>query len=444
LQLRLLTVGVFVVLGACDGRSAERSSGDSAAADIEDAAAGSPDSAALDAAQLVDAAPLADAAATDAAPVADAAARADAGPSWPLGMNDVTILTPLPASMTAPVLLRGSDVGQDGAPLVPKDLYDRLGGFACIGSAGSSACFGEPVLLETLDYEQLHLVAVRFDLCDRNLPGTCADGEDGRLRLVWQPMRSETFFDDAGLHAFFSIPNAQLPSALATLRELAQLQGAPVTSALAVSPGLSNPGKPGYAEGLRAFVRAYAQRAQLVRLALNAQPVIFSQVRWRMRGLERRADGVFQEMVIPGSAAVQQDVILRGVGYETTPAVDQPAGLAGVLTESVFDAASFDAKTTLVDALLAVDHPLKVAPDTTPCVACHTSTVLLEARAPGEDVQQQQLRGAYVTSHNVSITANRSLRTTRALGYMIKTPVISRRVAHETAQVLTEIERRFP
>jgi hypothetical protein len=137
----------------------------------------------------------------------------------------------VPANMKSPVLLRGSDLGQDGAPLVPRDSYDRLDRPACSGS-----CAGEHAVLEALDYERLHLVVVRFDLCDRNLPGTCADGDDGRLRLVWQPMRGDAEFADAGLHAFFAIPNSQLRSAPATLRELAQLQGAPTASALAVSP----------------------------------------------------------------------------------------------------------------------------------------------------------------------------------------------------------------
>jgi hypothetical protein len=98
----------------------------------------------------------------------------------------------------------------------------------------------------------------------------------------------------------------------------------------------------------------------------------------------------------------------------------------------------------MLEALLAVDHPTKVAPDAAPCIACHTSTPLLEARAPAG---AQHLSGAYVTSHNVNIEAGKTPSTSgrlRALGYFLRTPVISRRVAHETAQVLTEIERRFP
>jgi hypothetical protein len=156
---------------------------------------------------------------------------------------------------------------------------------------------------------------------------------------------------------------------------------------------------------------------------------------------------MFHDMAIPGSAAVRQDVFRRGDGFQASPAVDLPAGLTGVLSTSVFEAASSDSQTVMLEALLAVDNPTKVASDTAPCVACHTSTPLLEARAATAGVDVQRLRGAYVTSHDVSVAAGRlpsSGSTLRALGYATQTPVISRRVAHETAQVLTEIEQRFP
>lgn len=98
----------------------------------------------------------------------------------------------------------------------------------------------------------------------------------------------------------------------------------------------------------------------------------------------------------------------------------------------------------MVEALAAVDNPLKVAPDMAPCVACHTSTLLFKARGAGVD--PRTLRNAYLTSRDVSIPTSQAttVTTLRALGYVGQTPLISRRVAHETAQVLTEIEQRFP
>lgn len=457
MRLRLLLTGLSVAVGACDAASSAPvpDDADTEAAHVADAdSVSSAD--ALDAASPADTAPPADAAQrADVEPQSDAALApldaaapvADTGPSWPLGMNDVTILAPLPASMTTPVLLRGTDPAQDGTPLVPKELFDRIGEPAC-KSGTSVTCSGERAVLFSDDYENLHLVAVRFALCDRNQPGACTAGEDGSLRLVWQPMRGNQAFDDVGVHAMFAIPNAQLPSAVGALRELAQLQAAPVSAPLTVSPALSDPTKPAYAEKLRAFVRAYALRSQLLRLAINAQPAQYAQVRWVLRGVERGADGAFHDIVIPGSEAVQQEVILRGLGFEATPSVNLPTGFDIVLSQSVFQELPPDAQLAGLTALVATDHPLKVAPGTAPCVSCHTATLLFKDRVnPAAPAVQEILRSDYVTTYDVSLGTGGPLfsgRTLRALGYLFQTPVISRRVAHETAQVLTEIAQRFP
>jgi hypothetical protein len=61
-------------------------------------------------------------------------------------------------------------------------------------------------------------------------------------------------------------------------------------------------------------------------------------------------------------------------------------------------------------------------------------------------IDPKTLSGGYTTPYNVSIDADTLLiskRTLRALGYVRQTPMISVRVANETAQVLTEIEQRF-
>ena len=102
----------------------------------------------------------------------------DAGPFYPLDMNDVTILAPLPPSGATPVLLRGTDLADDGTALVPRALFDRL--------VEKNEVAG-PVLTPAT-YGRLQLVAVRFDLCDRHLPGVCAEAEDAQMRLVFQPI----------------------------------------------------------------------------------------------------------------------------------------------------------------------------------------------------------------------------------------------------------------
>jgi hypothetical protein len=363
----------------------------------------------------------------------DAPPPGDAGPYYPLGMNDVTILAPLPASKATPVLLRGSDLADDGAALVPHPLFDRI----------TAAASATPVLFADA-YDSLHLVAARFELCDRNLPGPCAAGEDGRLRLVFQPIRDDGSAEDVGVHTFYAIPNAELATAVSLLRDLARVQAAPVTSALAPSPALVG-GSTDYASKLRAFVLRYGGETKLVRLTLNAQPDFLSAIHWTLRGIEKKGAS-FVDMTIYATSATSQEIQFNGnASYTPAPAVDAPRGLVDALSQSAFAAAAD--KAALLGALVAVDNPLTSAPDTVPCIACHASTASLKARADATGIDPSTLPGRYASKYDLSIAAGKSAttdRTLRALGWVGKDPMISQRVANDTAQLLVELEQRFP
>jgi hypothetical protein len=313
---------------------------------------------------------------------------------------------------------------------IPPALFDRL---------------GKNELRSYEAYPNLDLIAVRFDLCDRHQPGDCPETEDGRLRLVFQPLSTGPIAQDVGLHAFYAIRNDELPSAVAALRELARL--APAQSgALRVSPALSAPGPEAYAARLRAFVKRYGGEARLVRLTVNMLPETSSQFRWTLRGVERAGDA-FVDIPIVGTTEVSQAVVLSGdPGYRMMPSIDEPSGLLGAITTTTFDAADLSTKRNYLAALAAVDNPRSHTAETVPCVACHVSTVLMSARA-GTTIDPLALPGRYTSTFDLSIAEGKSAqtsRTLRALGYLAQQPMISRRVVNETAQTLTEIEARFP
>src|SRR5262245_59687 len=73
-----------------------------------------------------------------------------------LGLNDVTVLVPLPQA-PATVLLRAADKGDDGTALVPLDLYHRLNDAPLPGVPSSPPIVGEI-------YDDLQVFAIRFDL----------------------------------------------------------------------------------------------------------------------------------------------------------------------------------------------------------------------------------------------------------------------------------------
>lgn len=353
-------------------------------------------------------------------------------PLYPLGMNDVTILVPLPASGDTPRLLWAADLGDDATALVPRALFDRL---VAVDGGGS------PVL-DAATYDRLHLVAVRFDLCDRLLPGVCPEGEDGRMRLIFQSMFKGGTAEDVGFHAFYSIPRDQLDAAVASLRELAKTAPAG-GDGLQVSPALSAAAPEAYATQLRAFVRRYGGASRLVRLTMNAQGQIFAQAHWILRGVEKTGDA-FTDMPVVGSTATVESVIFNnGPSYDVTPVTDTPSGLRVALTQTLFGAADATTRLGALAALAAADNPLTHSTQTVPCVACHVSTVLMSARGPADATT---IPGRYTSTFELSTGGGESAKTPntlRALGYLGQKPMISQRVVNETAQVLTEIQARW-
>jgi hypothetical protein len=349
--------------------------------------------------------------------------------SHTLGLNDVTMLLPLPASPSAPVLM-----SIDG--LVPTALYDRL----AIGPGDVATPF-----------EDFHVVAVRFDLCDRGEPGECPVGVDGRVRLVLQPLLATGEAFDLALHAFYPISAAELGGVVDELRALAAIQDVPTTSALAVSPAAVR-GDAGYLDGLRALVVRYASEDRLMRLTLFAQNAFTASLNWAFRGVERHdLTSAFEDMVIPGIGTPQQRAILIGastaITYDTMPLADAPPGFGDAIYADRFMAASPAERTAALEALAAADNPLVHAANSVQCIACHTETFLTQQRAAAAGVDPSTIAGRYTstyplaTSGGMSATNERSLR---ALGWLFAEPMISQRVVNDTAQVLTEIEARFP
>lgn len=347
----------------------------------------------------------------------------------PLGMNDITILVPLPEDIDQPVLLRGSDPADDGTPFVPQPLFDRLQ--------------KEEGEFSSDTYQRLQLVAVRFDLCDHQAPGPCPLTGEASLRLVFQPLHIHGA-DDVGIHAFYSVAETEVVAALRALRELASLRSGPAEP-LAPSESLAA-GDAEYTEALRAFVRAYGGEGNLIRLAVNAQFALSAAVTWFFRELERR-EADFEERSITGMTETTQRVTLEGGAFfRVEPVSDAPPGLARALSSGEFRGSSQAEQNTALEALVAINNPLTHGPDTVACVACHASTVALATRAEDLGIDPSRLPGRYTTSHDVSVAAGMSAmsdRTLRALGWRGTTPLISQRVAHDTALVLEDIARRF-
>ncbi|MBL8783366.1 MAG: hypothetical protein JNJ59_00585, partial [Deltaproteobacteria bacterium] len=351
-------------------------------------------------------------------------------PPTPLGLNDVTFLLPLPASVTASPL--------DGPAMLPTNLFTRL-----VTGPGD-------ILATRADFV---VVAVRFDLCDRLASVPCAPGSDPVLRVVLQPfVPGVRATRDVAVHVFFAIDVSEAGDLVLALRDLAALGATvdprptrPLTRPLEVNPLLADATSP-YARDFVALVTRYADPAQLIRMTTFGQ-VGFESQRWHMRGLvgnPAAADG-FADIVIPGLGASTQEVRKQGPStYVATPFADSPPGFGLALDATAFLAASASARSDALAALSATDHPLATVAETIPCMTCHASTFIADQRGLTVSLDPASFPGRFASRFDLAPLGTRHGFTLRALGYFNDAPLVSRRVAAESAEVVEEIEAAFP
>ena len=234
-------------------------------------------------------------------------------------MNDVSILLPLPTDAASPILVTiAGDAG--GEPLASTGMFGAL-----VTNTGDIA----PKTGPAVTYDRMQVVAVRFDLCDRSTAGPCPVDADGRLRLVLQPVFAQPdnsiAAEDVAVHAFYTIPNADLDGVVRKLRGLAAIADAP-DGPLMVSPGAANSD---YLAALHELVMTYAHQSNLQQITLMGQVAQAGAFEWHMRGYTRM--GAFMPIQIPGTDDLpefQESTLISGgdITYNIDPIVDQPRG----------------------------------------------------------------------------------------------------------------------
>lgn len=341
-----------------------------------------------------------------------------------LGLNDVTWLLPLEA-------LDAGSPFPSPTSMIPFASFTRL-------------TTAPPVVRTEL--ARLRVVGLRFDICDRALPVPCDEHADGVFRLVLQPVFAQPpQVEDVAFHAFFPVPRAEVPQVVDELRALAALQDVPRGSALAVNTAFST--SPEYRAKLGALVSRYASSARLFRMTLFGQETEHAAIVWVFRGEELQA-GALQPITIPGIDAGAQEVLLfAGDSFMVTPLVDEPAGFARAAMETSFRNSTPAEQRESVQGLLAIDNPTRHTSNTVQCATCHMTTSITPPRAADAGLDVTTFAERYTSSlFDLSPLGNPATRnrTMRALGYFNDVPLVSVRVVSETANVLGELEVRYP
>jgi len=361
------------------------------------------------------------------------------------GMNDVTIVYPLPSLPgEANELISPQEPGL-GGPWLPQKLYVRLPEINQ-GEAKNST------------YRTLRVVAIRLDPCFRSV-GTCLP----QVRLVWQPITTSTYGSssplgeleakDATIHSFYTLEPAAFQALLNDYERLRKLSARDLSDEpLQVHPVLEEQGPDGpFAQGLRKLMGKYVGAKTLWRI--TAMKTFVGSDQWAFLGFNV-SDGTAQDIVIPRTrgateqgfrtSQLTQSDFSSGV---VTPAPQGGDNLMPILQNSrLLRADDPGLLSALGKAVTNIENPKIHTPETMDCVSCHAAQAagsVLFQRIAGLGNLPQVMKGRFKSDLPLQNLGQRQNNThvLRALGYVDRDLVLSRRVINETANVAEKLNR---
>ena len=374
----------------------------------------------------------------------------------PYGMNDVSVLFPLPASLADTNVLALGSAG-NGGPLLSTDDFGAIDVFTVQHNPGQT----------TSNYDTWRIVAARIDPCFPDLsllttnPAMCRR----QLRLVAQPMVDAVDGQplsviDSAIHLMYDLSEADFNTM--ARRFLAARTAVTGHSALAlgVHPVIAAQGTSGVvARELRTTILAYAGSASLSQYTFMQGRTIswefggfrvFGGVRTPLQifGIDSNAEGggTTQITSIDADEAFQStpttqafDALLPLAGSAANDGT--PGGLTAVLTASQPDI------TAALQHTFDLETPSKFNPDTLDCSSCHIAGRARD-RAEKLGASSDGLPRFEVAPFNLSLEIDASLRHTvrrqRAFGYRDGLPVWNQRVINESALIAKTLTTLLP
>ncbi len=369
-----------------------------------------------------------------------------------LGMNDISILLPLPQT-TAELNLFLSPTSQNNVSqkneLLPANVFKFL-----------------PILTPMVDQEALYqnnlkVIGIRFDPCfgEGFTPVPC----QAQIRLVWQPIYFRTDASgknavntiDAAVHSFY---NLDLATWNLVIAEVEAISATEKTAPLQVHPTILSEGLSGqYWKNLKTIVLKYAGAKNFVRA--TAMTVRMERV-WGFQGVDF-VQNKWTQIEIPTlkvpnrpeARVVNQSLFLEPDFLLDLTEFKGGVSLMEVSNQTWFrllsDSKKFAETQTEDEIVTALSHahdlenPKKHNPGTIDCVSCHVAqTIRLwgDKHFSSWDAKTVFKNELYVNSvqnlKNTSVNPEHTNRL-RAFGYFNDEPVISQRIINETAEILS-------
>ncbi|MBK9072387.1 MAG: hypothetical protein IPL79_15510 [Myxococcales bacterium] len=369
-------------------------------------------------------------------------------PDLMLGLNDVSVLFPMPPTATDLNVLRLSDQGV-GGPLLPQAWFDEISVFA-----------DEPQQNQT--YASWAIVGMRLDPCFPDLKLLATDPARCRrqVRLIAQPIAEDlgapggtvgaaggeiepAVAIDSAIHLLYDLNETEFAHFLVAWKTLLATTSPSLGAPLQVNPVIASQGLAGpFARGVRQLVLASVGKSRLGQVTFMEG----RGVEWEFGGI-RIINGERQLLAIAGladeAAATQQFDQPPESGFLISPVSSASGGLMALAGDVVDNSFVLTAPPTEIDdalqLALEIDNPAtSFHADSLDCASCHVAG---RARRRAEDLGYSTAGFARYThpSFDLTQTTNESLARDvtilRAFGFAARSPIVNDRVIHESAAV---------
>jgi hypothetical protein len=367
---------------------------------------------------------------------------ADVAPSQPLlGLNQVSVLLPLPKPSELPLLLQPTDRGAHGE-LLP------------------SFALPAPALVQNEDrattIANLRLIGIRIDPCYPNLFTTQLASCQRTLHLVWQPLvpsdGNTLTTADAAIHTLHRLSDSDFQQFLDSYLQLDAPFPVDRTLPLGVHPQIAQQTLGGsYWRALRQLLLRSVGADNLDRMTYFAVRAVISEKYqgqgWLLSGAEFNGGQISLVAVATTSDSEQHfgnntapgpklDTVDSFVG-DFIPRTRFSDALLPIVGDSAQAAtAPLSDIQAAVEVALQIEDPRRNTLDTVDCVSCHVATPARIWAQQHRQIDSSKSPNRYTNpSFDLSLRSETSNRTNslRGFGYYESLVAISQRTVNDTA-----------
>jgi hypothetical protein len=355
-------------------------------------------------------------------------------PGWAhaLGLNDVSVLLPLPTSL-------------EDTNLISPDTQ---------GAAGRLISANAQRLIEKQisGIEQLRVVALRLDPCFAVLQEAAPEQCRAQIRFIWQPLyqvNEKIWARDHAVHTFYEISQQELEALLVDLQKIKKSSAVvDDPGPLTVHPTIAKEGLSGpYWSSLRADLLKLVGEKRMSRITLmtGSSPYWmfqgFDVVRGELKPIEIAQANGPQENI--SNFAPKGDDFLGGIAQ----ALNGSDNLSELLQNSKsLENSSVAKRQAIADTIFRIENPRLNSANTMDCAHCHLAspaTHWLQQHGAGLNFESNAFRfqSPWNLYRNGDLeAANLNFRN---FGYFNRSAAISQRVVNETAFVVELLNRRL-